>query len=152
MNLGKYIKLQTYYRIAIKGDFMEFLRISLAGIFFLASLHLLSSLACGQDWRTIYNSETHRYYYDKASVSQPAKNIVRVTQKVVEKGEDRSEVVKFIYVYEIDCRRDKYRVLSKTEFDTVTGKETKTDTPDTKMDNSVYLDSKVLAVAENVCR
>lgn len=135
-----------------KGGFMKFLRIGLTGVFFLVILYMLPTFADAEDWRTIYNSETRKYYYDRASVSQPEKNIVRVTQKVVEKGDDRSEVVKFIYVYEIDCRRDKYRVLSMTEFDTVTGKETKTDTPDAKMDNSIYMDAKVLAVAENVCK
>jgi hypothetical protein len=120
-------------------------------------------LCCGQswgvDWTFYYQTEVEdesktimeKYYYDKASVERPQKNILMLTQKITILSTGSEEADKKVMHIEMNCSSYKYKILSQTEYDVATGKvimEGKTENPAWKR---FSIDSVMGGLSSNLC-
>ncbi len=113
----------------------------------------------GADWTFYYQTEVEdefktiaeKYYYDKASIERPQKNILRFTQRITILVKGSEETDKKVMQMEMNCVSRQYRVLSQTEYDMATGKvitEGKMESPAWKR---FSLDSVMGDLRENLC-
>lgn len=84
----------------------------------------------GADWTFYYQTEVEdeiktiveKYYYDKASIERPQKNILKFTQRISILVKGSEETDKKVMQMEMNCTSRQYRILSQTEYDVATGK------------------------------
>ncbi|OPY78849.1 MAG: hypothetical protein A4E64_00626 [Syntrophorhabdus sp. PtaU1.Bin058] len=110
------------------------------------------SISNGQEWKTFYENEKERFYFDNTSLERLDKNSFRIWQKVTEKQTGTDEVDKFKSQIEVDCSQKAFKTLALIEYDTISGKAL----PEQKYGDEqpwvkFSLESKYGALYDNFC-
>ena len=132
---------------------------TLAMTFFGALVLGYCSLLWAAEWTLYYQTDTEKenriitgkYYFDKSTVEKPEKDIVRLTEKITQSLAGREEADKKITQMEINCSSRKYRILSRTEYDDVTGKALAEDRNKIQPWSRFSLDSIMGDLRDNLC-
>jgi hypothetical protein len=113
----------------------------------------------GADWTFYYQTEVEdeiktiveKYYYDKASIERPQKNILKFTQRITIMVKGSEETDKKVMQTEMNCASRQYRVLSQTEYDVATGKVITEGTMESPVWKRFSLDSVMGDLRDNIC-
>lgn len=121
-------------------------------------------IAWGAEWVLADENPASSFYYDKAGIAKPRKEVIRVTMRVVYTEEGKADALETLtptkyyeklsesrYLYELDCRERKSKLLRVTHLDEA-GNQIKAFDLSEKTDwEDIPFASRIEAITDNEC-
>ena len=76
-----------------------------------------------ESWALYYQSETEKYYYDKATLTTSPQGNVTLSRKITSLGKGIEETTKSIERIEMNCKALSYRIIPEKVADSAASKE-----------------------------
>ncbi len=97
--------------------------VKILAVFFLCLVMTgVRSMSYGEEWKSFYETEKERFYFDNTSLERLDERSFKIWQKTTEKQASGDEVDKYKSLIEVNCAQKIYRTHVLVEYDTITGR------------------------------